>query len=168
MELSRVKETEYAQWGMQIAHVCMYIHTHGALPGLATSKGLPLGAKQARARLVHRLLTFVRAHDLAHRSPARKLKIIVESTEDASKKVLSDADDGALLLATVINMADMMARDQRTRFPDHPTMRHVVKNLTGLLMPVMRQILGTTLPSEIRYAWPDFATLFDAYKSPGH
>lgn len=163
-----MKEMEYAHWAMQVTQVCMYVHTHGRLPRLAKSEGLSLDSAPARARLVHRLLNFIRVHDLADHSPAKRLKIIVQATEDASNNRLSDVDDGALLLATIINMTDMIARDQRTRFPDRSAMRQMVKHLTGIMVPVARRILGATLPNEVRQAWPEFAKLFDAHNPPLH
>lgn len=159
---------QYAQWTMQITHVCMYVHTHGRLPRLKASKGLSLGSAAARARLVQRLSTFVRAHDLADHAPAKKLKIIVQATEEAATGRLSDVDDGALLLATIINMTDVIAHDQRTRYRDQPNMIHMVKNVTAILVPTTRQIFGHTLPNGIQNAWPAFARLFSAHEPSIH
>jgi hypothetical protein len=163
-----MKEMEYAHWAMQVTQVCMYAHTHGRLPRLARSEGLSLESAPARARLVQRLSNFVRVNDLADRTPAKKLKMIVQATEDAATNRLSDVDDGALLLATIINMTDVIARDQRAHFADRPAMRQLVRNLTGIMVPVTRRIFGATLPNEVRQAWPEFAKLFDAHKPSLH
>lgn len=147
---------------MQIAQVCMYIHTHGVLPRLQTTNGLAIASEQNRAQLVEALSAFVRAHELVGLGPGKKLEIIVLATEFAAKRRLSDVDDGALLLATIINMSDVIAYDQRTRYADNPSMREMVDNLTGLLAPVMTRIFGDALPDDVQRAWPDFARLFGA------
>ncbi len=156
---STVRQSQYATWGMQIAQVCMYVHTHGALPGLKTSKGLKLGSARTRAKLVRALSTFILTHELSGRRPSEKLETIVAATEGALKNKLSDADDGALLLATIINMSDVIAHDQRTLYPNDPPMRDMVVNLGAMLTPVASKALGDTLPEDVRQAWPDFAGL---------
>ncbi len=165
MGSKRVKEVEYAHWGMQIAQVCMYVSTHDALPPRDKSGGLALGSGRTRARLVRSLVNFVKIHELTDRAPMQKVEIIVHATEEASKKKLSDTDDAALLLATVINMSDVIAHDQRTMYPGQQGMRGMVDNLTNILSPVAAEIVGHDLPDEIRGAWPDFARMFDAFQS---
>jgi hypothetical protein len=162
---NRVKEIEYAHWGMQVAQVCMYVSTHGKMPPRDTSGGLPLGTEQARERLVQSLATFVDTHELMDRAPNERVNIIVRATEDASQKKLSDADDAALLLATIINMSDVIAHDQRTRCPGEKGMRDLVSNLTKILSPLVASILSGPLPDRMRRAWPDFAKMFDTFQT---
>lgn len=164
MGSNRVKEIEYAHWGMQVAQVCMYVSTHGKMPPRNKSGGLPLGSEQARAGLVRSLETFIDTHELTGCTPPERVNIIVRATEDASKTKLSDADDAALLLATIINMSDVIAFDQRTRYPGERGMRDLVGNLTKILSPLVAGILGGPLPDPIRRAWPDFAQMFDAFQ----
>ena len=165
MGLNRVKEIEYAHWGMQVAQVCMYVSTHGRMPPRDKSGGLPLGSEQARVRLARSLATFVDTHELPDRSPNERVNIIVRATEDASKQTLSEADDAALLLATIINMSDVIAHDQRTRYPGERGMRDLVGNLTKILSPLVAGIFSGPLPDSIRRAWPDFAKMFDAFQA---
>lgn len=156
------QQAEYAHWGMQIAQVCMYVHTHGMLPRRENSEGLPLASERTREQLARGLSEFIRLHELAGHSPAQKLETIVRATEDASKNRLSEVDDAVLLLATIINMSDVIAYDQRTLFADHPSMKDMVTHLKGMLVPVATKILGGTLPDGVSRAWPDFARLFIA------
>ena len=162
-----MKEIEYAHWAMQVTQVCMYVHTHGRLPRLTKSEVCPSSWRGPRPA-GSEMSNFIRVHDLADHGPAKKFKVIVQATEDAAAERLSDVDDGALLLATILNMSDVIARDQRTHFPEQPAMRHMVKNLSAIMVPVARRILGVTLPNEVRQAWPEFAALFDARQPPLH
>ncbi len=163
-----MKQTEYAHWGMQIAQVCMFVHTHGMLPRLKASGGLRINDEQTRAQLVEALSAFVRTNELIGLGAGKKLEIIVLATEFALKRRLSDVDDGALLLATIINMSDVIAHDQRTLFPDHPPMRDMVDNLTGMLAPMKTKIFGNNIPDDVRRAWPDFARLFGVSEPSVH
>lgn len=163
MSSNRVKEIEYAHWGMQVAQVCMFVSTHGKMPSRGKPAGLHLGSEQARAGLAQSLETFVETHSLADRAPREKVETIVRATEDASKRTLSDTDDAALLLATIVNMSDVIAHDQRTLYPGEKGMRDLVGNLTNILSPMVAGIFGGHLPDPIRRAWPDFAKMVDAF-----
>lgn len=159
----RVKEIEYAHWGIQVAQVCMYVSTHGKMPSRGKTGGLDLSSGQARARLAQGLETFVETHNLADSGPREKVETIVRATENASKKTLSDTDDAALLLATIVNMSDVIAHDRRTLYPGERGMKDLVGNLTNILSPMVAGIFGGHLPDPIRRAWPDFAKMLDAF-----
>ncbi len=163
MGRNRVKEIEYAHWGMQIAQVCMYVSTHGKMPSRGRTGGQDLGSGEARARLARGLETFVETNNLADSAPHEKVETIVRATENASKKPLSDTDDAALLLATIVNMSDVIAHDQRTLYPNEKGMRDLVGNLTNILSPMVAGIFAGHLPDPIRRAWPDFANMLDAF-----
>ncbi len=163
-----MKQTEYAHWGMQIAQVCMFVHAHGMLPRLKASGGLRIDDEKTRTDLVEALSAFVRSNDMTGLAPGKKLEIIVLATEFALKRNLSEVDDGALLLATIINMSDVIAHDQRILFPDDRPMRDLADNLTAMLAPMKTKIFGNTIPDDVCRAWPDFARLFGVSEPSVH
>ena len=163
-----MKQREYAHWGMQIAQVCMFVHTHGMLPRLKAAGGVRFSDEKTRTDLVEALSAFVRSNDLIGLAPGKKLEIIVLATEFAMKRNLSEVDDGALLLATIVNMSDVIAHDQRIVFPHDRPMHDLVDNLTAMLMPVKTKIFGNTIPDDVCRAWPDFARLFGVSEPSVH
>jgi hypothetical protein len=157
-----VEQIEYMHWAMQIAQVCMYFHSHGRLPCGDGGLGLDISDAQIRDDLITNIDAFIARNDLSACDHKERLRIVVRETETAQGSDLSEQQDAALLLASIINMSDIIAHDTHDKYGSSGPMKELLDNLGKILLPLKEGIFGKRLPPAASNTWPDFAKLVDA------
>ena len=130
-------------------------------PPRAAPTPVDLTDPAARARIREALVELIDKHRLKGRPPREIAETLSPHLTIQTDAVVDAAYETAFGLTTVETLSEMSPAD----FPRHGRMQEHFDDLAKIACPGTAQLIGDTLPQEVRDTWPRFSTTFDTVKA---